>query len=70
METIKVENVKEAIDALHISREYAKNNNTWTPDFIIGQVKAYDFCIGVLEDLIVRRQRNEPRQSDRTRKRA
>jgi len=59
METIKVENVKEAIDALYISREYAKNNNTWTPDFIAGQVKAYDFCIGVLEDMIVRKQRNE-----------
>jgi hypothetical protein len=59
METIKVENVKEAIDVIYQFREQAESNDIWTPEYKIGQRNAYDACIGILENLIVRRQRNE-----------
>lgn len=60
MEMIRVENVKEAIDMIYQLREQTKSNDIWTPEYKIGRINAYDGCIGILENLIVRRQRNEP----------
>lgn len=62
METIKVENVKEAIDEIYRRKEYInKHVVVRSPmDFFEGKTNAFDECITILENLIVRRQRNEP----------
>ena len=60
METIKVENVKEAIETIYLKRETAKNNENWDLQYKGAVIYAYDQCIDLLENLIVRRQRNEP----------
>lgn len=62
METIKVENVKEAIEQLYNKRADYEAENYWysDKDFLDGKISGIDESIGILENLIVRRQRNEP----------
>lgn len=60
METIKVENVKEAIDEIYKRKEEIKYSWDWNHSYIRGKTSAFDECITILENLIVRRQRNEP----------
>lgn len=61
METIKVENVKEAIDEIY--RLEKESSGVICSDNIAyykGRSDGFNECITILENLIVRRQRNEP----------
>ena len=61
METIKVENVKEAIVEIYRLKE--ESIGLVCSDNIAyykGRSDGFDECITILENLIIRRQRNEP----------